>query len=1059
MYQKKLQIILLCLITFLFSFQMVIAGTSGKIIGSVIEKATGEPLPGANIYLEGTSMGAASDLSGKFIILNVPPGTFQVTTSMIGYTKMTVSDVRIRIDQTTKVDFQLDTEVISGAEVTVIAVKSIVKEDVATSVSSFSTEDLETLPINSVNDVVELQAGVEDGLMIRGGGADEALFQVDGMTLRDPRNNQPITGISLSAIKEISIERGGFNAEYGQVRSGIINLVAKEGEKDKYSGTITTKYSPPQAKHFGISPFDPNSMWCRPYLDPEVCWVGTENGAWDTYMQRQYPQFDGWNEISRRTLQDADPTNDLTPAAAQEIWKWQHRRRSSTDQPDYNIDAGFGGPVPLVSEKLGNLRFFTAYRQEREMLLIPLSREDYLDWNWSLHVTSDINDAMKLKITGMTGKNYNVAINATDNGFYSPVWGINGLATWLPTDYIRSPYMIAKVTNEQRSGRIFADSWYSTADVFYYSMAAKLTHTLNPQTFYEASLEHVAREYQTGPIAQRDFTKKYEVVPGVFLDEAPFGFDSTPSTGIDGMFMGGHTATSRDSSTMSSTTFKVDFTSALNYANLIKTGVEFIYYDLNLDFGTINKFRSINNFVKLQKHPLRASFYVQDKLEAEGFIVNAGLRLDYSNSNTKWVVTDPFNSSYFSSDYNSAATYSVEEAKADWAISPRLAISHPITENSKLFFNYGHFKQMPAYDQVFQLDRGSSGEVNAYGNPNITQAKTIQYELGYDHSIMTDYLVQVAAYYHDISDQQSRVFYHSIKGDVNYNQIVNNSYEDIRGFELTLRKSYGKWMRGFVNYTYEVNKSGLFGLPEVFQNPSEQQRYELRNRNLFQQQRPIPRPHARASMNFYTPADFGPQVANGVRPFGDWILTLIADWRAGEWITFTDNGSNIVNNLKVKDFYNADIRIDKQIDIKKLKLSVFIEADNVFNLKRLSGASFYDAFDQLYYMQSLHLPKSDAYDNIPGDDQVGDVRKGGVAFQPIVEVGNFAQYPNPDPDYIYWDMANSKYMYIDNGERKEVPDSRMQKVLDDKAYIDMPNETSFNYLNPRQIFFGVSVNF
>jgi len=246
------------------------AGTSGKIAGRVTDKTSGEPLPSVNVTIEGTTLGVASTIDGYFTILNVSPGIYKVKASLIGYRNVVVSEVRVRIDQTSTVNFAMAEEAVASGEITVIAERKVVKEDVSTSVAAVSSEEVEVLPLTNVTEVVNLQAGVESGLVIRGGGAEEALFEVDGVTLRDPRNNQPITGIPLSAVQEISIERGGFNAEYGQVRSGIVNVVTKEGSKTDYNGTVTLRYSPPAAKYFGISPFDPNSMWLRPYLDPTV---------------------------------------------------------------------------------------------------------------------------------------------------------------------------------------------------------------------------------------------------------------------------------------------------------------------------------------------------------------------------------------------------------------------------------------------------------------------------------------------------------------------------------------------------------------------------------------------------------------------------------------------------------------------------------------------------------------------------------------------------------------------------------------------------------------------
>jgi hypothetical protein len=255
---------LAAILTFLFIITILIdfasPGTTGKIAGTVIDKETGRPLPGANVIIVGTTMGAASDLNGKFTILNVPPGTYDIKATVIGYAAMTVKDVRVKIDQTERVDFALQIEVIEGETVIVVADRKPIKEDVATSVASFSSNEITTLPISNVEDVIGLQAGVENGLVIRGGGAEEALFQLDGVTLRDPRNNMPITNVPISALQEVSIERGGFNAEYGQVRSGIVNIVTKEGDKNKYYTNFIVKYNPPAEKYFGISPYSITSQ-------------------------------------------------------------------------------------------------------------------------------------------------------------------------------------------------------------------------------------------------------------------------------------------------------------------------------------------------------------------------------------------------------------------------------------------------------------------------------------------------------------------------------------------------------------------------------------------------------------------------------------------------------------------------------------------------------------------------------------------------------------------------------------------------------------------------------
>ena len=1080
----KLNFMLTSALLLLVCIQLAVGGTTGKIMGRITDQSTGDPLPGANILIEGTTIGAAADMGGEYTILHIPPGTYSVEVSVIGYTKVVVNDVRVRIDQTSKVDVQLSMEAVEGEAVTVIADKNLIKDDVSTSVVAISSDEVEELPFSNVKDVVALQAGIQNGLEIRGGGADQALIQVDGITLRDPRNNQPISGIALSSIQEISVERGGFNAEYGQVRSGLVNIVAKEGSKGAYHGTATFKYSPPQAKNFGLSPYDANSMWNRPYLDDQVCWTGTS--SWDYYTRTQYPDFRGWDQVSLESMLDTDPSNDVSPAGAQRVYKWQHRKQPVTDQPDYNIDAGFGGPVPFVSHMLGDLRFFASYRQERTMLLVPLARDDYLDYDFNLKINSNISPAMKLTLTGLTGKSYTIAINDDDDRFFGTEFGPSSVPYWSPTLYMITPFQIAKVTDEARPARIFSNSFYSPTEINQNIYSAKLSHTLNQKTFYEVSLEYLERHYQTGPVADRS-TELYQIIaptqtlpyegwmpdkPGAYYggywaDESPNGFDTQAKSGIGGTMgvFGAHTSEARDSSKIKATTFKFDLTSQVDHSNLLKTGLEFVYYDLHLYYGVVNEAVGQVLWVNTHYFPVRGAVYVQDKLEPEGlgFIINLGLRMDFSNANTDWVSPDsPFDVAYFSAKYEPDQSYNPQKTKTDISLSPRLGISHPITENSKLFFNYGHFKQLPTYEELLRVGRDpGGGAIRNYGNPNLALAKTISYELGYDHVLFNSYLIQAAAFYHDITDQQSFVNYVNKDESVNYSQAANNSYEDIRGFELSIRKSTGRWWSGFANYTYQVNTSGYFDRQNVFEKVFEQRQEDERTRNLYQK-KPIPQPYARVNVMFHTPTDFGPDWS-GLNPLGDWSANLIYNWKAGEYIDWNPkNDPDVYDNVQVKDYHDMILRVNKTFNFSKVRLTCFVEINNLLNIKRLSGASFYDILspvDFLPYMESLHFPKSENYDNIPGDDRVGDVRKDGVDFQPIEQVGNVEDIGAPDETVIYWDINTSEYMYFVDGAWAPVPEDRINQVLDDKAYIDMPNQSSFDFLNPRQWFFGVRLSF
>jgi len=388
-------------------------------------------------------------------------------------------------------------------------------------------------------------------------------------------------------------------------------------------------------------------------------------------------------------------------------------------------------------------------------------------------------------------------------------------------------------------------------------------------------------------------------------------------------------------------------------------------------------------------------------------------------------------------------------------------VSHPITENSKLYFNYGHYRQLPTSDRLYRVQRAINNKVDYFGDPTIPLAKTISYELGYDHALFKDYLLHLAAYYKDISDQQDWTRYISFDGKVNYYKLTSNSYEDIRGLEVDLTKMWGKWFSGNINYEYRVSTSGYFGVGQYYENPAEQREY-LRSNPY--QSKPIPRPRFKAYLDFHTPSDLGPDLG-GLRPLGGWLFNFLGQWTAGYWGTWNPNNiPGIIYNVQWRDYYNVNLKVSKTLRVGNVDLKFFMDIYNLFNLKYFSDASYIDAHDYNYYMKSLHLPASITdqlgYGNIPGNDHPGDYRKEGTYYQPIEWISSISAMTDPDTIPIYYDAETEKYMQYSNGAWINVTDTdELQKVRDTKAYIDMPNQTFFTFLNPRSIFFGFTINY
>jgi outer membrane receptor for ferrienterochelin and colicin len=223
----------LCLLFALFS--AVLGGTTGKIAGLIVDQRTGEPLAGVNVTVAGYPLGASTDQDGYYHILNILPGTYQVTAQYLGYQEITKTEVFVQVDLTTSLNFELPEKTLEMSEsIVVVAEREAVQKDITSTVINMSTDQIQKLPVSSVNDLLSLQAGVVDdnGLHVRGGRSGELAYLVDGHRVEDPLFGGNPTDINNEAIQQMELLTGTFNAEYGNAMSGIVNIVTKENFGD-----------------------------------------------------------------------------------------------------------------------------------------------------------------------------------------------------------------------------------------------------------------------------------------------------------------------------------------------------------------------------------------------------------------------------------------------------------------------------------------------------------------------------------------------------------------------------------------------------------------------------------------------------------------------------------------------------------------------------------------------------------------------------------------------------------------------------------------------------------
>ncbi|HTP79126.1 MAG TPA: TonB-dependent receptor, partial [Bacteroidota bacterium] len=372
--------------------RLAFAGTTGKITGTVKDEQTGEPVIGANVVVDGTALGASTNLDGYYVILNVPPGRYTISASSVGYSKKTITDVVVSIDLTTTLDIVISSKVIQGEEVVVRAERQIVKKDLTSSEARVDASQIAAIPTREVNEVLTLQAGVTvdrgGGIHIRGGRTSEVGYWVNGVSVSDVYDGSQAVQVDNKSIQELQIISGTFNAEYGQAMSGIINIVTKDGGQQFHGGISAYAGS-----YVTNDPIFFNMNTIRPFNDRDV--EGNLNG----------PLIPGFN--------------DLTFYVSGRYFKsdgWLYGNKV------FNTNGTLAVPVDTVRDASGNMVSLLAPNN-------PVAMNGRERWSGQFKLTYQLSPTIKLNVSGLgsdiTYRDYNHAyrldpdgdVTQYDNGF------------------------------------------------------------------------------------------------------------------------------------------------------------------------------------------------------------------------------------------------------------------------------------------------------------------------------------------------------------------------------------------------------------------------------------------------------------------------------------------------------------------------------------------------------------------------------------------------------------------------------------------------------------------
>lgn len=820
---------------FLFPVLLLAQGETGKLVGVVSDAATKEPLIGANIVLSGTSIGAATNVEGKFIILNIPPGNYDVVVSMVGYTKLVEKNVQIFIDRTTEVDYKLQTELVEMEQIVVIAKKPPIIKDRTSTSTNIDDKQITAAPIEGLRGALELTAGFQKNekgdYLIRGSGSNEVNFQINGLSQTTSATSAPGTfntekadnswkyDVNPLGVQQLQLITGGFSAEYGNAQAGVVKVVLKEGYP-KFSGEVRLEYRPEGQYHWGKYVYDKSNFEWQKWGTLDKWMAQRSSILKELKLDLRFAHIKASDSVLYNQLVDQEIL------WAYNLWVKNHEPGddNALGVYDYRKNSyqrylfGFGGPLGKDPNKL---KFFISGEYKRNPTRLPTPEKVQETHNYILNVSYVPVKDHKIRMMG----SYQNYVGGIWSGSSDIRW--SGLAFTPPGVSTKYLVTLDPVRNEQTVAQSI--NW---------------VYTIDQLSFLETTLSHQQENYE--------LPYKYLAGYGLEVDRADSSTDPSGTVLREGSWwekdyfrapFGFSTNYYQDSRT-ENFGFKIDYTNQISESNLLKAGFIFNYWDMmnngvNSSFQT-NSFVARNGFADYYKaYPINFGFYFQDRMEYEGMIANIGLRAEAYNFQSQ-VPIDRFNILYPGTDgpgiLGSPLTSSSE---TKFILLPRVGISFPIGESAAFRFQYGHFASMPVFSQG--LSNKTWAGWQGIGNPNLDAKKTINYEFGLQQQIGENHRLDLVLYYNDrvtqIGTQNiaaytgSRNQFAGFASDNNplyyYLTYANNAFGSTLGFEAIFETFATKNWSYRLSYSLSQTTSGNFGPSVIF--PDDTRGYSTRN--------------------------------------------------------------------------------------------------------------------------------------------------------------------------------------------------------------------------------------
>ncbi|MBW6515504.1 MAG: TonB-dependent receptor [Candidatus Cloacimonetes bacterium] len=808
--------IIITIVLLLFSVSLIFAQTTGRLAGRVTD-TDGTPVAYANVILVGTDplMGAQTREDGTYILINIPVGTYNIQAQQIGYRPTTVTGQRINVNETATLNIQMVRDAVDIEGLTFVAQREMVVADRTGSTRGITQETIENIAVDSIEGIIALQAGavqVGGDLHIRGGRANEVVYQIDGMSVSDPVDGGTAMTIDRNAIADMVVMTGGFSAEFGNAQSGIVNIVTRDGTSE-YSGSVELI-----SDHIITDGSNSDEL--------KVTLGGPVFGPFVSDLRNRFTFFFNaaglWHDSRFRDYYISHPNSDLVNLVTEFPYVDPYADRNQ-----------FLGMFDLGNRNFNtyNANLKLTYRLNPRQTMSFAARGDKAElypyahsWRYALEHYAKVEEDMRQYMF-------------TYDHLFNPQMNLNVKGSWFRKERFEGPRGIG------RDDFFRIDPDYEFDEGTYQS-------DLDGIIFIDRTGDGVIDNPDYGFIDSSYWAFR---VFGTERERAIRGFN--PPGSYWSRFIDDETTTM---------TLRADFEYQMSIINNLKTGFEItsheivkdrlfnpqrinrlrfdrylrdnceVFYEIYVNEDPTDPDSAIEDTIFVYSHydvhealretsgqtdgykakPWQGAYYLQNRLQFEGMIANLGLRFDFWHLGNDYLIRQD-DGTYITVKWEDLTDEKVKKTRV--MVSPRVGVSHPISERAVLHFAYNYQNQLPQMQYVFTTAKPEDAilaqETIDVGNPNLEPQITITYEVGLQRQLGEDYILDITAYYKNIYNYvslQERVDPND--ETITWYQYVSEDYGSARGVDITLQKILSNFTAGSLSYSFawaQGNHSGL----------------------------------------------------------------------------------------------------------------------------------------------------------------------------------------------------------------------------------------------------------